>query len=224
MDANSINCIECHDDLLKRWEDQLSPLNRDGIISPKDWENANLKVLFVLKEINQSDKKNGINVATSISKALDNNKSNWWKKNVLRRVGRWAYGLTNYLEEVPSFKAARSGGKKSTGNVAYINMKKSPGGAKTNMKKFDAHVREYAPYIKRQIELIKPDVVVLGGTFWPVKDHIFPELKRVCERIHLLNGTVFINAYHPAQKTISAEDLYHQVLNSYHNYKSGYAT
>ncbi|MCV5231599.1 hypothetical protein OFC56_31060, partial [Escherichia coli] len=84
---------------------------------------------------------------------------------------------------------------------------------------FDAHAREFAPFVRRQIELINPDIVVLCGTYNQVKRYVFPELKKVSERVHVNDGVVFINAFHPAARKKSAM-LYHQVLDNYHAYKN----
>lgn len=173
-----------------------------------------MKVLFILKETNKAKQ----NVVDAIRRALVTKSSGWWRGKVLRRVGIWAYGLINYSGEVPNFKDAKSYGKDATWNIAYVNMRKTAGGARTNKKSFNAHVKEYAPYIRRQIELIKPDIIVLGGTFKVVKNHIFPELEHVCKRIHRHEDIIFIDTYHPAAITKS-EGLYYQVLDSYHNYK-----
>lgn len=219
------NILESHEILLNNWERDLTSKNlsfdRDGIISPDGWEQAKVKVLFVLKETNQKKEDWGKsrNIAKEIAKAINNPKSGWWRKNVLRRVGRWAFGLTSYAREVPSFRDARSYEKEAIASIAYVNLKKTPGGARAKKKEFNLHVEEYAPFIKNQIELIGPNIVVLGGTCRQIKDFVFPDLKFVCERVHIYNGVVFINAFHPAQSKISAEKLYLQVLESYHKYK-----
>ncbi|WP_028865658.1 hypothetical protein [Psychromonas aquimarina] len=222
MDDLTISKVECHDSLLDVWEKKFPTekwhFNRDGIISPDHWERSDLKVLFILKETNKARQ----NVVNAITNALSSKKSCWWKGKVLRRVGRWAYGLANYSGEVPSFKDAKSFGKEAAWSIAYINMRKTAGGSRTNKKSFDAHVNEYAPYIKRQVELIKPDVIVLCGTFKPVKKHVFPEMEHVCKRVHKYNNMLLINAFHPAAIVKSA-GIYHQVLDSYHNYKINYA-
>jgi len=111
------------------------------------------------------------NIITAINRALTTKKSGWWKGKVLRRVGRWAYGLQNYNGEVPTLKDAKSNGKSATKNIAYINIRKTAGGARTNKKSLDAHAKEFAPFVRRQIELIKPDIVVLGGTYKQVKSY-----------------------------------------------------
>ncbi len=102
-----------------------------------------------------------------------------------------------------------------------MNMRKTAGGARTNKKSFNSHVKEYAPYIRRQIELIKPDVVVLVGTYKPVKAHALPELSHVCKRIHLPDDIVFISVHHPAARANSS-GIYHQLMDSYHNYKTNH--
>lgn len=214
-----IRNIDSIDILFDAWGERFSSeklhFNQDGVISPEHWERANVKVLFVLKETNKAEQ----NIVSAINNALKNDSSGWWKGKVLRRVGRWAYGLINYAGEIPSFKDAKSCGKVAPFSIAYINLRKTAGGASTNTKHFDSHVEKYAPYIKRQIELIKPETVVLCGTFKPVKNHIFQRLEHVSKRIHKHNDIVFINAHHPAART-NPEDLYHQVLDSYHVYKS----
>lgn len=219
---SSVGEIECLDSLLESWESTFPTekfhFNRDGIISSEHWSKANLKILFVLKETNGANQ----DVVKAITRALSSKNSGWWRGQVLRRVGRWAYGLMNYSGNVPSFEDAKANGKEATWGVAYINMRKTAGRARTEQKSFDAHVKEYAPYIRRQIELIEPDIVVLGGTFKSVKTHIFPGMEHVCKRIHRHNRIVFINAFHPAA-VVNSTHIYHQVLDSYHNYRDNFA-
>ncbi len=191
-------------------------LTRDGVISYENWEKADLKILFVLKETNKANQ----NVVEAIKRALVTTSSGWWRGKVLSRVGRWAFGLANYTGDVPSFNDAKVNGKEAIWSIAYINMRKTAGGASTNKKSFNTHVKEYAPFIRRQIELIKPDVVVLGGTYKPLKAHVFPELDHICKRIHKHDDMIFINVHHPAARA-NASDIYHQLMDSYHNYKSG---
>lgn len=222
MDDADIKKFECHDSLLDAWEKKFAVdkwhFNRDGIISNEHWIKSEVKILFVLKETNKAKQ----NVVTAITNALSSKKSGWWRGKVLRRVGRWAYGLASYSGEVPSFDNAKAFGTEATWGVAYMNMRKTAGGARTKKKLFDSHVRNYAPYIRRQIELIEPDVVVLGGTFNSVKKHIFPQMEHVCKRIHKHQDIIFINAFHPAA-VVRSSDIYHQVLDSYHNYRANYA-
>mgnify|MGYP000748957396 CR=1 FL=1 len=216
MSNNTVSEINDLDDLLYVWEKNFPEsrhFNKDGIISEENWEECDVKVLFILKETNKAKQ----NIVCAINRALQTKKSGWWKGKVLRRVGRWAYGLQNCNGEVPVFKEAKLNVKEAIKNIAYINIRKTYGGASTNKKSFDAHAVEFAPYIRRQVELINPDIVVLCGTYKQVKNYIFPELFKVSERVHKHENMLFINAFHPAARK-KASMLYHQVVGNYHAY------
>lgn len=218
MDNKEISGIESLDKLMEAWEEVFPEgwhFNHDGVISKENWDSSGKKVLFVLKETNKAKQ----NVVNAIHRAIEVKKSGWWRGKVLRRVGRWAYGLQNYDGVVPPLKEAKLNEKNALKSIAYINIKKTSGGARTNQKTFDAHASEYAPFVRRQIELIKPDIVVLCGTYNQVKRYVFPEIKKVSERVHVNDGVVFINAFHPAARKKSAM-LYYQVLDNYHAYKN----
>ncbi|WP_040886650.1 uracil-DNA glycosylase family protein [Marinobacter santoriniensis] len=218
MNNEEISGIDCLDKLMDAWEGAFPEgwhFNHDGVISKDNWDSSGKRVLFVLKETNKAKQ----NVVTAINRAIEVKKSGWWRGKVLRRVGRWAYGLQNYDGVVPPIKDAKLNEKSAIKSIAYINIRKTAGKARTNRKTFDAHANEYASFVRRQVELINPDIVVLCGTYSQVKRYIFPELKKVSERVHLNEDVVFINAFHPAARRKSSM-LYHQVLDSYHAYKN----
>lgn len=218
MDDKSVSEIDCLDKLMVAWEEAFPKdwyFNYDGVISTEDWDSCGKKVLFVLKETNEAKQ----NIVNAINRAIEVKASGWWRGKVLRRVGRWAYGLQKYDGAVPSLRDAKLNEKIAVMSIAYINIRKTSGSARTDQKSFDAHAREFAPFVRRQIELINPDIVVLCGTYNQVKRYVFPELKKVSERVHVNDGVVFINAFHPAARKKSAM-LYHQVLDNYHAYKN----
>ncbi len=218
MEEIELTKIDSHDELLELWESKFAEtlhFNKDGVISQVDWENSPVKILFVLKETNKAKQ----NIVCAINRALTTKKSGWWKGKVLRRVGRWSYGLLNYNGQVPNYREAKRHEKGFIKNIAYINMRKSSGGARTNKKSFNAHVEQFAPFIRKQIEILNPDIVVLGGTYKQMKSYVFPELEKVSYRVHKHGNALFINAFHPAAIKGSSM-LYHQVLDSFHQYRT----
>lgn len=218
MDNKEISEIKCIDELMVAWEEAFPEgwhFNHDGVISKENWDSSRKKVLFVLKETNKAKQ----NVVTAINRAIEAKSNGWWRGKVLRRVGRWAYGIQSYDGVVPPLKDAKLNEKNAIKSIAYINIRKTSGRATTNQKMFDAHASEFSHFVRRQIELINPDIVVLCGTYNQVKRYIFPEIKKISDRIHIYEGVVFINAFHPAARKKSAM-LYHQVLDNYHAYKS----
>lgn len=221
------------DELFDSWQKEIeNQPNRssycfckDGIISPDDWNNTDTKILFILKEgRSQSD------IRRTIFNSLENSKSGWRRHKVLRRVGRWAYGLMHRTSTIPDFDEARKHQFKSPRQIAYINISKTPGGKSTKPRFLDEETKKYAAYIKRQIDIIDPDIVVLCGVYWVIKKHVYQEgMKRLAHRIHGVprvprvhkdDNRIFIHANHPAARK-KAKELYEQVVCSYHAYKSG---
>ncbi len=132
-------------------------LIRDGIISPKKYDIQKMKVLFVLKETNETG-------------AICRNKS-------LLTEGGWIYRyLNNEIEDKLLTKITKlyqiikspfdidlkDKNKRILENVAFININKRGHGekkSKTNLKdviKFDREL------LFKQIELINPDIVIFG--------------------------------------------------------------
>lgn len=107
-------------------------------------------------------------------------------------------------------------GKTAVLACAHINIKKSSGGARTT-KKVEDHAAKYAEFLKRQVSIIDPEIVVCGGTYAMLKKHVYPSMSRVSSRIHEFDKRIFINAFHPGCRT-GREDLYNQVLLSFHQY------
>ncbi|MEZ1439771.1 hypothetical protein QVM41_26285 [Pseudomonas shirazica] len=183
---------------------------RDGIISPEFWQKSKVKVLFILKESNDCYEPN---LAELINRAITQNpKSKLWHRPTFHNIGRWAYGLQNLTSTAPAFELAHHHRKSALLSCAFINLKKITGGrrATEEVQKFtEAH----QAFLREQIRSISPDIVVMGGTYNIIKAFVIPELQKVSPRVHMHEGTPFINAFHPAC-TVARPDLYDQVLNS----------
>ncbi len=210
-----------HEELMLDWKNRIESegihFNPDGIVNKTMWNKSSKKILFILKETNGAEQ----DLTEAIQRSSEQ-KTGWHKGKVLRRVGRWAYGLEHFNGDIPSFEEAKSYQFKAPVNTAYINLKKSSGGARTNEKLFHSHVEKYADLIKQQIELINPDIIVMGGTYKYLKKYVFPDeqMVKVSERVHTVNNTrIAINAWHPAAIK-KAQVMYVQVLGSYEKYYS----
>lgn len=187
----------------------------DGIISESDWDAAGTKVLFILKETNdyEGNLSNLINTAVTIKP-----KSKLWARPTFHNVGRWAYGLLHNSDTAPPYNDSHKKRKESLLSCSFINLKKTSGG-RTATKSVSEFANKYSVFLRRQIELIGPDVIVFGGTYKIAKDNVLPELEKVSHRVHKYNNIVCINANHPAC-TKKRKDMYDQVLVNYNNYLS----
>ncbi|MHC1697591.1 MAG: hypothetical protein AB9919_05920 [Geobacteraceae bacterium] len=205
------------EELFVEWKkfvlDEADHFVEDGIICPEKWSLANQKVLFVLKETND--------YTGSISKLIHDAiairpKSRLWGRPTFHNIGRWAYGLLNYPQSIGEYNAAHNNRKESILYCSFINVKKTTGG-RTATNAVEENAKKYSKFLRKQIEIINPNIMVFGGTYKIMKDYVLPELVRVSSRIHSYKDIICINANHPAC-TKNRALIYDQVMISYHKY------
>ncbi len=134
----------------------------DGVVNPLVWDKQTPRILFVMKE------------AYSRKDDEDWSLSNWvasgkcLKYKIWRRIALWTNGLLNttsgsicpyttrYSE--PDFKDCLQ-------RIAILNIKKSNGKSVSDYDELDTYAFEDMHEIRKEFELIDPDVVVCGGCF-----------------------------------------------------------
>lgn len=211
-----------HELLLDDWqranhEVGVAGFHRDGIVDLESWSKAPVKLMFVLKETNGEAE--NIDVRQRIKDASIKI-TGWRKSRVLQRVGRWAFGLLNYQDGIiPNYPANDGVIYQSPLSVAYVNLLKRNGGSVTGSKRLDIAVDRCQDLIRDQIDLINPDIVVLCGTYGPMKRHVCQGMQKKSHRVHQDDNRTYINAFHPAARNISSKELYAQVMEAYDNFK-----
>jgi hypothetical protein len=191
----------------------------DGIVQEETWHASARKVLFLLKEPHGYDGAAGGMDQLIRDASKPRSTSKLWRRPTFHNLGRWAHGLLTYAGAVPDFAEAHRARRTAMLGCAFINLKKSSGGRSATVE-VGEHARRYADFLRRQIDIIQPDIVVMGGTFPAVKEHLYPGLEKVSSRVHKLGKRLFINAFHPAC-TNERLEVYDQVLFSYHHYVAG---
>ncbi|CAN7774635.1 hypothetical protein LJR290_007720 [Variovorax sp. LjRoot290] len=191
----------------------------DGIVLEEAWRASKRRILFVLKETNGYEGEKGPMDKLLRDAAKPGSTSKLWDRPTFHNLGRWAHGLLTYTGEVPGYEEAHRARRSAMLACAFINLKKSSGG-RTATEEVGVHAGRYAEQLRRQVEIIQPEIVVLGGTYPMVKEHVFPGLEKVSSRVHKLGDRIFINAFHPAC-TKDRREGYHQVVLSYHQYMIG---
>lgn len=183
----------------------------DGIVCPEMWKKADRKILFILKETN--DYRSSIVKLINDVVTKKKPKSKLWNGAMFHNLGRWTYGLLNYQNDMPLYKIAHQNRKKSLLSCSYVNIKKTTGG-RTATKAVEHHAEKYAHFLRRQILLINPDIIVFGGTYEMIKKYTLPELTSVSPRVHKFGNIICINANHPAA-TITRTTMYEQVVGNF---------
>ncbi len=178
----------------------------DGIIDQHLWEKAPRKVLFLLKEAYNGESDKGYDLCKVIRNEWQGAKYKiWWLASY------WAYGAHRYdginIPEFPDTECAWQAASRSLLASAVVNIKKSDGKSSSDMADIGAHANKHRALLWRQIELINPDIVICGGT-WEVVSTLWGKPERVYDRVHRINGKVFVDCYHPANHYPNALNYY----------------
>jgi hypothetical protein len=205
---------------------------KDGIVDCAQYDRERLKILWVLKESNGNP--------SDLREFLRNPQSyNKWKRtwepvfNISYKILKFLPNQNedlSYEKVLDEIKENHIRPNEIFQRIAAININKTPGGKKMSREKLINCYVKYRDFILRQIEIIDPDIVIFGGTFWvmwnDLKDFHSPahesEYKR--DQIKLDDGIIkknikyhyndkriFIETYHPNQRTISKK-LYYELI------------
>lgn len=157
------------DELFKEWKKKRNRLHLvpDGAVTPDSFIKNKIKVLYVLKEVHGKSKTD----------------SNWDLRGHLadkpgaytwNNISRWQYGIEHYHEKDAWNKVTyvdASFRKSQLSKVAVLNLKKEPGGASSKMGEIWKYAWNDREFLKRQINLYSPDVIVCCGTGDIVKEY-----------------------------------------------------
>jgi hypothetical protein len=211
-----------------KFVDNLYEFIEDGIISEKEWSTAPLKIIFVLKEANNSYKEHKEDWMNFKRFLADSGGG----RTTFANISRWAYGILN-IDENLSWNDIHKKGldsnerKKILRQVCVVNLSKQPGDARTkfdNLKeKFERYNKEY---LEKQLAFYADaDIIIccgngVGSLFKSaLSKNNFGEYKPVGKidgiwHNTLGNGQLMISYYHPAAsaKGMTEEKLFKSLL------------
>lgn len=177
----------------------------DGIINENEWNEAPRKVLFLLKETNK--------YAGNFRELAQ--KSPW------RVPGYWAYGLQNLQRgHIPPFAEAKEKYGEAFCRSALVNLKKITGGSAAKDEKIKGAARDDAKYIIKELEIIAPEIVVCGSTFWIVREVLLPgdfePIGPVPEMCFMRKNVLWIDYCHPGARCCH-DTMYYGLVMMYQN-------
>ena len=179
------------------------------------------KILFILKEAYLERDKDGEvknNCKHDVRAWLSDevgfyNLLNDKYKNFWRRIVEWTYCInetdTTKITPFPSDLFEKTNKKVAAdfaNSIAIMNLKKSDGKTVSNKKDIRQYVKNDSEFIKRQIELISPDIIVCGHILDILDKNVYnSEIKsRKCDdwfyNTKKMTGrnTIVIDYYHPS--------------------------
>ncbi len=196
--------INEHELLLESWaarpHHSKKGFVKDGIIDPARWNTTSIKVLFLLKEAYPDEPHKATDWDLRILL-----KENWKKpKGVLfRRAACWAYAAKHFSDpiqpQLPADDNAWSEAGECLLSAAIVNVKKSCGKNSSDLEDIKMHAQVDGEFLKRQIELIMPNIVICGYTWFAVQ-HLWPGAEVLYHRSYQADKKVFIDFWHPANR------------------------
>lgn len=203
----------------------------DGIVDSDIYAKQDLKILWILKETNES--KNLFGFLRNV------NSYNRWKSTWLP-VLYVSYGLTHpklidgKMDNFDLIKNEIFNEVKDPyiifRKIAIININKKPGSNRISPKELKRKYNEFRDYIISQLKDIKPDVVICGNVYWVmwkelkdfyiesqesnyVTDYVNYNGKKLSKniKVHYNSHRIFIETYHPNQRKIS-QNIYYQSI------------
>ena len=189
------------DDLFTEWESRHLRAGhkrfiRDGIVNEEWWsqEQCVPKVCFFLKEA-RTEREQGYNLVKDLYE-----KEPW---RLWQRVAVWTQAIQLAFTGERSYNddKIRMKAHEAIKQIAVVNVKKSDGLAESTEDDLWQYARDDKDLLKRELELVNPDIIVCGYTIGMLHEVLGDELE--------LDGTIdtmygfwrdklIIDYYHPA--------------------------
>ncbi len=193
--------IESEESLWKGYRDMRPRFVRDGAIEPQSYCNAPIRLLYVLKEPNDTVDEGDWDLREFVRTRV--------RRQTWGLIAKWTKALldsasgTNWLDvkEVDYGENQLEWLKQ----IAAINLKKTPGGGSADVRKLKHFAGDHRSFLRDQINILSPQVTILCG---PDVRRIFDDT--ICDRPldydRTKNGTEYSRAeefglvlayYHP---------------------------
>lgn len=221
--------------LMKKWKIKHKTQSKsdnfvfidDGIIDSKKWFSTDpkfkgKKILFLLKEAYKGD------ISWSLTESLRNKVDNPKKERVWQRVVQWTYAIVN-TDSQSICKFDLNDIDKNfydyLDNIALVNVKKSNGKPKSDMKEIiDCSIKD-KELLAEEIRLIDPDIIVCCYTFEALQN-VFNLKENSCNYrddknwFYITNeisnkNLIILDFYHPSYYSVKDLLLYYSLAGIY---------
>lgn len=200
--------------LIAEWKEQRPhyiPFCEDGILDAEAWDAASTKIMFLLKETYNHF------VTIKGPKGPQGTSSTFW-----RRMRMWTHVIeTHFAGGVASFEEAMGIKEEPNVKVAYVNIKKLAEKTEHNNESnssgsdIEYYACQDASLLSKQIDLIKPDVIVCCGTLEYTR-HFLPGYTQLSSNVYQAGRLLLFKMGHLSQRK-SYKDNYDELVNILEN-------
>jgi hypothetical protein len=153
-----MNIRQSENELFAEWSSKRPGFVADGVVDENAYLQSSLKLLFVLKEVNDIGG-GGWDLRQFLR---DGGRKQTWNN-----VTRWVEGIRRLPGGIPWEELEYIGEERRRHaliSIAAVNLKKSPGGHTTDSRVLANIAEEDKIFLNRQFALYDPDVIVCCGT------------------------------------------------------------
>jgi len=200
----------------------------DGIIDENEFDNSELKILWILKEVNSPDDSDW-DMRDALADLKNENgkglKYGW--ANTFTPIVYTTYGLFNnidwdnmgnFYENPEIIDILRK--------VAYINVKKVPGNSSANYNEIKKFYKNNKEAIHEQVQMINPKVLIFGNTLDYFDDDFFDlfgklEEDKTSNSLHKFfnDNYLLLYAYHPNNRKITQREYCNLIISAVDEWK-----
>lgn len=178
----------------------------DGATDPQKWLESPWRIMCLLKEAHGGGRWNHADAIRKDHGLLKTGGTA--NQAVHNRMVEWLSVIESNLDDnCFDVEADRNQGhprgRDTMLRSAWVNIKKADGLPYSNAADLHAVAMRDADFLKRQIDLLKPRVILCGATFGIVRDILFPDSEPIkwTQFSYLSHtGIVLIDYVHPARK------------------------
>ena len=200
---------------------------RDGVIDEKQYLEAPIKILWILKEPNSPDD-DIYDMRKGIATLLDGDviHKDWAK--TFTALAYSTYGiLNNKTEEYYPKIEGNAPVVESLQKTAFINVKKLPGKSFAIKKELRDFYSRYNLLLKEQIEIINPDVLIFGGSFdlfekeWfeIFGSKLYEDISKTHIQEYQYGDKLLLSTHHPGQWKIERHIYCNSIIDSVMKWK-----
>lgn len=197
----------------KQTRNAIKTFHADGIIHEPTYAKAKVKVCYLMKEPNNPPK-------DDFGAKFDFRE--WWRDEPIKgtftkRIAEWSYGILNGFPAYDDILTADEGRaiQEVRKSIALVNVKKSGGVGSSDPEAFlhalGASAKQQAilaDLVREELRIIAPDVIIMGLTWEPLRDLLFPDVKwhptGYAVEVGQWEGRTLIDFYHPSSRSAPA--------------------
>jgi len=151
-----------------------------------------------------------------------------------KNIALWLYGLLNIddsgrspiFEDINDTKIYSPFIDKTP--IAIVNCKKESGVSRISNETLSEHIERYKGFLKDQIQILDPDIIVCGGGSSMIKDfvktNVYPRLEKINNWMYFdkFKNKLVIDSFHPSYYGLSKKEIYDRMMTHYQLFLTAY--